>query len=128
LEDNWALRELAKLLGTKALYGSGKPYGYEDDILLHKDKNPNTRGVKELVPEAKPFSALLDDIASSAVTHVIALGGAAPASDAGFAVETLGDAELVLTIAAHAGILTQGAKLVLPATSWAEHSGTYVNF
>jgi NADH-quinone oxidoreductase subunit G len=41
-------------------------------------------------------------------------------------VETLGRAKLV-AVAAHEGPLTRAARVVLPATSWAEHSGTYVN-
>ena len=32
-----------------------------------------------------------------------------------------------MTIAAHAGPLTELATVVLPSTSWAEQSGTYVN-
>jgi NADH-quinone oxidoreductase subunit G len=122
LEDNWALRELALvLMGTKNVYRSGRPDGYEDDILIHRDKNSNTLGVTELAPAAKPFQALLDDVAARRITHVIALGGSAPVD-----ASNLRAAKLV-TIAAHRGPLTELATVVLPATSWAEHSGTYVN-
>jgi NADH-quinone oxidoreductase subunit G len=122
LEDNWALHELARvLMGTKNVYWSGRADGYEDDILIHRDKNSNTRGVKELAPGAKPFQALVDDVAARRITHVIALGGSAM-GDA----STLRTAKLV-TIAAHRGPMTDLATVVLPATSWAEHSGTYVN-
>ena len=83
LEDNWALRELALvLMGSKNLYWSGRADGYEDDILIHRDKNSNTRGVRELAPGAKPFQALLEDVAARRVTHVIALGGSAPGDTA----------------------------------------------
>jgi NADH-quinone oxidoreductase subunit G len=37
-----------------------------------------------------------------------------------------GNAKLVV-VAAHRGPLTEAAAIVLPATSWAEHTGTYVN-
>jgi hypothetical protein len=122
LEDNWALRELGMvLMGSRNVYWSGRPDGYEDDILIHRDKNPNTKGVQQLAPGAKPFQTLVDDVAAGRVTHVIALGGSAPV-DAG----TLRGAKVV-TISAHAGPLTKLAAVVLPATSWAEHSGTYVN-
>ena len=130
LEDNWALRELATvLLGTSALYTTGLPDGYEDDILIHRDKNPNTAGVKELVPNAKPFATLLADVRAGGVTHIVALGGATPGAlgDANADTATLAKAKLV-TIAAHEGPLTAAAHVVLPATSWAEHAGTYVNF
>jgi NADH-quinone oxidoreductase subunit G len=122
VEDNWALRELGMVLfGSKNVYFTGRPDGYEDEILIHRDKNPNAKGVQQLVPGAKPLQALLDDIQASRVTHVIALGGAA-------SVDALGlEHAKVVTIAAHEGPLTKAAAVVLPATSWAEHSGTYVN-
>jgi NADH-quinone oxidoreductase subunit G len=122
LEDNWALRELGMvLLGSRNLYATGRAPGYEDDILIHEDKNPNTAGVGQLAPGAHTFQALLDDVAAGRVTHVIALGGAAPVAATG-----LGKAKVVV-IAAHEGPLTEQATVLLPATSWAEHSGTYVN-
>jgi NADH-quinone oxidoreductase subunit G len=122
LEDNWALRELATvLLGSKNLYFTARRDGYQDDVLIHRDKNPNTSGVHQLAPGSKPLRQLLDDVATSRITHVIALGGAAPVEP-----EALGAAALV-TIAAHDGPLARLAAVLLPATSWAEHSGTYVN-
>ncbi len=128
LEDNWALRELAvTLLGTKSLYWSGMPEGYRDDILIHGDKNPNGAGVKQLAPTARPFAQLLDDIKAGRVTHAIALGGPTPGdrhADA-TALKTLTS---LVTIASHDGPLVEAARVVLPATSWAEAGGTYVNF
>jgi NADH-quinone oxidoreductase subunit G len=122
LEDNYALHEVgAVLFGSSLAYTSGMPAGYEDDILIHRDKNPNTMGVAQLAPEAKSFQVLLDDVAAGRITHVLALGGAAP--DAADALRSC----KVVTIAAHDGPLVGAATVVLPATSWAEHSGTYVN-
>jgi NADH dehydrogenase/NADH:ubiquinone oxidoreductase subunit G len=122
LEDNWALRELGTvLLGTKSVYWSGRPDGYHDEILIHRDKNANTRGVQQLVPAAKPLQSLVDDVKAGRVTHVIALG-----ADAAVDVSALGAAKVVV-VAAHEGPLAGVAAVVLPATSWAEHSGTYVN-
>jgi NADH-quinone oxidoreductase subunit G len=122
LEDNWALRELGTvLLDSKNIYFTGRRDGYADDILIHRDKNSNTSGVQQLAPGAKPLRALLDDVTASRVTHVIALGGAAAVEP-----EALGAATLV-TIAAHDGPLARLAAVLLPATSWAEQSGTFVN-
>jgi NADH-quinone oxidoreductase subunit G len=122
LEDNWALRELGTvLMGTKSVYWTAHPDGYEDDILIHRDKNSNTRGVQQLAPGARTFQALLDDVKAGRVTHVIALGG--PAQQAAPQLANI----KVVAIATHAGPLTEHAKVVLPATSWAEHGGTYVN-
>jgi NADH-quinone oxidoreductase subunit G len=131
LEDNWALSQFATiLLGTGNLFVSGAPDGYEDAILIHKDKNSNTAGVKELVPAAKPFSALVEDIASGRVTHVIALGSAMPQVDEktqSHISATLKMPRALVVIAAHEGPLVDVAHVVLPACSWAEASGTYVN-
>jgi NADH-quinone oxidoreductase subunit G len=122
LEDNWALYQFGTvLLGSKNVYVTGRPDGYQDDILIHRDKNPNTKGVLDLAPGVKPLRALLDDVGAGRITHVIALGGAATVDP-----EALGAATTV-TIAAHDGPLARLAAVLLPVTSWAEHSGTYVN-
>ena len=127
MEDNWALKELAvTLLGTKNMYWTGLADGYRDDILIHQDKNPNTAGVKQLVPAAKPLDRLLEDIRSGAVTHAIALGGATggdPTTDKA----ALKDLKGLIVVAANEGPLTESASVVLPAASWAEAGGAYVN-
>ncbi len=129
------MRELAGLCGSGMRYVTGNAYGYEDTILIHKDKNSNTRGVHELAADARPLSSLLEDIQAGRVTHVIALGGATPraggtpgtaGAEPDTDRETLGRAKLV-AVAAHDGPITKAARVVLPATSWAEHSGTYAN-
>ena len=127
LEDNWALRELASsLLGSAYHYVSGMPDGYEDDILIHKDKNSNRAGVKELVPGVKGFAQLMEDVASHAITHVIALGAEVPRMEPGD-MDKLRSVRALVTIASHAGPLTDAAHVVLPACSWAEMGGTYIN-
>jgi len=69
------LKELGlTLLGSRSAYLSGLGEGYEDKILIHRDKNPNTKGVLELVPDVKPLTSLVTDIETGRVTHVIALG------------------------------------------------------
>jgi NADH-quinone oxidoreductase subunit G len=127
LEDNWALRELATAgLGTTALFASGLGEGYEDKILIHKDKNPNTRGVQDLVVGARPISELLSEIAAGRVTHAIALGAAAPGVEPKD-VATLQSLRALVTLTSHEGPLAEAAQVVLPVTSWAESAGTYVN-
>jgi NADH-quinone oxidoreductase subunit G len=124
LEDNWALKELGGLLGATKFYWSGYGDGYEDKILIHRDKNPNTSGVKALAPNAEPFTKLAADVGAGAVTHAVALGGPTPGGPAD--AEALRALKLV-TVAAHDGALVKAAAVVLPACSWAETSGSYVN-
>jgi NADH-quinone oxidoreductase subunit G len=126
LEDNWAVRELSRLLGGATVYAAGAGKGYADDILIDADKNSNTKGVSELAPDAKTYAQLLDDMRSSRVSHVIALGGVTPRNEPEDAT-ALGMLGTLIVIASHEGALTDAAHVVLPATSWAEHNGTYVN-
>jgi NADH-quinone oxidoreductase subunit G len=127
LEDNWALRELATVgLGTSALFWSGLGDGYEDAILIHKDKNPNTAGVKQLAPGARPFPELLKEIAAGRITHAIALGSETPTREPKD-LATLQTLRALITLATTDGPLAEAAQVVLPVTSWAEASGTFVN-
>ena len=130
LEDNWALRELARLAQASKkelrIYVTGAGAGYKDDILIDEDKNPNTAGVVHLAPTLRPFPQLVDDIRGGKVAHVVALGGVTPRNDPEDATALAMVSSLVV-VAAHEGALTEAAHVVLPATSWAEHSGTYVN-
>lgn len=126
LEDNFAFRELAKALGSASFYWAGAGTGYADDILIDADKNPNTAGVRELAPAAKGYNQLIEDIRGNRVTHIVALGGITPRSEPEDAT-ALGMVGTLVVVAAHEGAFSDAAHVVLPATSWAEHSGTYVN-
>lgn len=127
VEDNWAMRELSRMLGANAVFVAGAGTGYADDILIDADKNPNTAGAKELAGSgAKTYAQLLDDVRAGRISHVVALGGIAPRNEPEDAT-ALGMLGTLVVVAAHEGAITDAAHVVLPATSWAEHSGTYVN-
>ncbi len=133
-EDNYALQSLGKALGATAFLMVKRADGFGDDILLSADKNSNTKGVLELL--AKTSTGEVTNIADAAaasqswvarveaggLTHVLALGSTAELGPG----EVLGRTTLV-ALAAHEGQLAAQATVVLPATSWAEHSGIYVN-
>ena len=126
-EDNFALVELAKsFMGTTELFVSGKPRGKRDEILMHEDKNPNTVGVKKLAPAARPFEELLERILGGSSTHVVALGADVP-GDPELLEAPLSKLAGLVTIASHDGPLVRRAHAVLPACTWAEAEGTYVN-
>ncbi len=126
LEDNWAFRELGTLLGAKAFYMAGAGTGYADDILISADKNPNTAGVRAMLPDVRTFRQLLDDIRAGKVTQVLAVGGLTERDDPEDAT-ALGMLSTLVVAATHEGALSQAAHVVLPSSSWAETSGTYVN-
>lgn len=128
-EDNFALLELAQKLGIQQVYLAGKPSGAGDDILRHTDKNPNRAGVLALLDRAglgAPSSAaeLAEAIGAGRVQTVLSLGSHIedPALGA-----RLAQAQLI-ALATHEGTLSQAGQVVLPASSWAEAEGTFVNF
>jgi NADH-quinone oxidoreductase subunit G len=123
-EDNGALLELAKTLGIETVYVAGKSAGKGDDILIDADKNSNTKGAAQLAAtaKAKSWTSFAEDVAAGRVHHAIALG-ADVASDE----DSLTKLETLIVISAYDGALTSAAKVALPATSWAEQAGYYVN-
>jgi NADH-quinone oxidoreductase subunit G len=123
LEDNFALLELARdCLKTQHLYFSGRAPGQGDNVLRDADKNPNSGGVRKLAPEAKSFSELVKAAEEGKLTHVLALGSQAPAD-----ASALAKVKHLVTIAAHDGPFVRNSEVVLPAASWAEAEGTFVN-
>jgi NADH-quinone oxidoreductase subunit G len=128
-EDNFALVTLAKtFIGAGDFYVSGRPLGRGDDILMSEDKNPNTRGVMQIASTTppRPIHELLDAIEADEYQYVIALGSELEV-DGAQAQKALSKLKGVVTIAAHDGPLAKAAHIALPACSWAEADGTYVN-
>jgi NADH-quinone oxidoreductase subunit G len=126
-EDNFALLSLARdYLGTGHLFVTGRPAGEGDDILRHRDKNPNMAGVTALCTSTPLLSmpVLLKSLDEGRITHVVALGSAIPDPDK---VEGLRKAKALIALSTHVGPLEKTASVVLPAASWAECDGTFVN-
>ncbi|HYP97920.1 MAG TPA: 2Fe-2S iron-sulfur cluster-binding protein [Polyangiaceae bacterium] len=125
-EDNFALLSLAKAFGFGNVYQSGRPAGPADDILRHADKNPNTAGIAALGKAAglKSFVEFVEAIRAGKAQTVIALGSATPT---GGGAAALADVKNLVAISTHEGAFPERARVVLPASSWAEADGTFVN-
>ena len=126
-EDNFALLDVAaKQLGVSQVFSTGRPPGPGDQILRHVDKNPNTQGVAALLAPKRPqdLKALSAAIASGAVTHLLALGS--EVSDVASAA-ALGKLSGLVALSVWEGPLAAAAHVVLPASSWAESDGLFVN-
>ncbi len=125
-EDNFALLSLAKAFGLTQVFQSGRPAGQGDDILRHPDKNPNTAGVAALGKAAglKTFVEFVEAIRAGKAKTVIALGSATPTAGGAAA---LADVTNLIAISTHEGPFVAKARVVLPASSWAEADGTFVN-
>jgi NADH-quinone oxidoreductase subunit G len=127
LEDNFAVLELAtKQLGTTQVFATGRPAGTGDNILRHMDKNPNTAGVLSLVAPKRPlnFAALANAIQSGSISHLVALGSAV---DDPTLAPVLSKLEGLVVIGTWDGPLAQAAHVALPASSWAEADGLFIN-
>ncbi|MBX3181283.1 MAG: (2Fe-2S)-binding protein [Polyangiaceae bacterium] len=125
-EDNFALLTLARdYLGTGQLFITNKPHGEADGILRHADKNPNTLGVEQLcgTTPPRPLQDLLAAIEAGQITHVLALSSVAPCE-----VEALQRLKRLVLITPFDGPLAGYADVLLPAATWAESTGTFVNF
>jgi NADH-quinone oxidoreductase subunit G len=126
-EDNGALLALGRSLNCNAYFESGRPAGASDAVLMHADKNPNSAGVQRLLgSELQPIEKLISGLQSGQLTHVLALGASLKEPQVA---EKLGQlpAHVRVVLCTHEGALIRGARIVLPASSWAEAEGTFVN-
>jgi NADH-quinone oxidoreductase subunit G len=125
-EDNTALLLLAReVLGAPALFMGERPDGDGDAILRDPDKNPNRAGVEMLCGDTQPASLaeLAGSVADGKISHVLALGVDAEAE----VVDGLAASRGLIVLGTHETPLTEQATVLLPACTWAECSGTYVN-
>jgi NADH-quinone oxidoreductase subunit G len=135
-EDLFALSRLAEQLGVRNVDFRVPPRerGFEDQILIKADKNPNTKGAEliGLLPRAGGLDAVGMLRAARAgglkclwVFHHDLLGSAWPEA------ETL-EALLALDCLIFQGSNDNGAspyaQLVLPSATYAESEGSYTNF
>ncbi|HEY3494513.1 MAG TPA: 2Fe-2S iron-sulfur cluster-binding protein [Polyangiaceae bacterium] len=122
-EDNFALLEFARdVLKTNNIFVTGRSPGVGDQVLRDADKNPNSNGVKKLTLAARSYAELVRTAEEGKLTHVVSLGSQAPGDG-----RALKQIKNLIALATHEGPFTAAAKVILPASSWAEVSGTFVN-
>ncbi|MCA9532654.1 MAG: (2Fe-2S)-binding protein [Myxococcales bacterium] len=130
-EDNYALAQLAKKLGTTKLYlaklDAEREGWVADAILRSADPNPNTAGARLAAGGAldETTEDLLQDILGGEVEAVIALGAASLETLA--ELEALTKLDAVVSLTSHVGALPATASVVLPVASVFETHGTFVN-
>ena len=125
LEDNFALLHLAKeILKTSHVYWGGRPAGSGDQVLRDADKNPNTAGIRRLAPEAKPFAEFSRLVGEGKFTLVVSLGSVVADAAQARALEKI---PALVALASHEGPFAEHAEVLLPASTWAEADGTFVN-
>jgi NADH-quinone oxidoreductase subunit G len=113
-EENLALAAFAReALDAQAFYLAARPDGEGDELLRSADRNPNRRGASAAAADVKP----IEELEKAEVGGVLALGGLGSAPSAAS----------VVVLSPRTGELTDGADVVLPAPSFAQTAGTYIN-
>jgi NADH-quinone oxidoreductase subunit G len=126
-------RLAADVLGTSrvCLY-QGEP-GYEDDLLMRADKNPNTHGARDMgLPEptsTEGLATLVQAIEQGAVKVLYAIDTDLSAA---FGAETfsrlLAHLDCVIVQGSNTWPGCEQAHIVLPSATYAERDGTFTNF
>jgi NADH-quinone oxidoreductase subunit G len=130
-EDLWALRTLAEGRDIRQVGFRVPPRvpGYEDDLLIRADKNPNTRGA-ELIGLDGDVAAILAATRARRVRCLVVFDhdlfdGAWPQAEVRGALEA---AEALIFVGTNANATSALAHVVLPAAAWVERDGTFTNF
>jgi NADH-quinone oxidoreductase subunit G len=122
-EDNFALLELARdVLKVSQIFITGRPQGEGDKVLKDSDRNPNGSGVRRLSPQARSFAEMILAVEAGSITHVVALGSQTPAE-----APSLARVQHLVALTTHEGPFAEHAEVLLPAASFAEAHGTFVN-
>jgi NADH-quinone oxidoreductase subunit G len=132
LEDNFALALLgSQFMGASDFYMTRRADGAADGILMVADRNSNAAGVAEVcrmfgVAAARPMGDLLTALEDGRYDYAISLGSDIDV-DEGEAKRRLSALKGYVAICSHEGVLSKAAHIALPACSWAEAHGTFVN-
>jgi NADH-quinone oxidoreductase subunit G len=122
-EDNFALARLAKAWGVRGVYSAGKPSvpSRADGRLRVADINPNSAGVALIAEALGMPTRPIRELAPS-VRSLVTLGTEL------YGLETARLREVAaIAITTHERDLAKAALIALPATAWAEASGTVTN-
>lgn len=123
-EANLALAELAELLDGER-FVLGRPPGEGDEILRDTDKNPNSAGAHAAAGEvSKHEGELALELAGRAYEAVIVLDDSGEMSEV-----SLGGLRGITSVclADRHTALADACNILLPAASWAEVLGSYIN-
>jgi NADH-quinone oxidoreductase subunit G len=130
-EDNFALLKLAKQLGVENVeFAKHIVPGDQDDILIREDKTPNALGA-ELVgiksTDESSLQKIINGIKDGKIKALLVMEDDIASLGEVYS-EVLGKLELLIVTAVNENRTSAIANIVLPASSYAEKHGTFVNF
>jgi NADH-quinone oxidoreductase subunit G len=106
--------------------------GSDDAVLIRRDRAPNRRGVEAVVGQTAGVSELEQAASAGQVELLLAIGPGlvGPVDDESplLSDAALGKISTKIVIDAHRSNLSDAATILLPATSYGESSGSYINF
>ncbi|MEM9188644.1 MAG: 2Fe-2S iron-sulfur cluster-binding protein [Myxococcota bacterium] len=126
-EDNFVLARFAReVLGTDKLYLAANGGWEADEVLRHRDNNPNRAGAMLAgAGELEAMDDMLAEISREEIDGVLVLGHA---SAHGYeALLPIADLRTVISLTANTSPFSDVANIVVPVSSWAEADGTFVN-
>ncbi len=131
-EDSYLLARLtADVIGSPhVILYSGEP-GYEDDLLMRADKNPNTRGAQAmgLPAPAATLDHLQQAIEQGAIKVLYAIDtDLTTAFGADLAARLAAQLECLVLQLSNALPDCEQADVILPGATYAERDGTFTNF
>jgi NADH-quinone oxidoreductase subunit G len=133
-EDCYLLARLASdvLATPQVVLYAGAP-GYEDNLLLRADKNPNTRGAQDMgLPApatAERLTALAEAIEQGTLKVLYAIDTDLTAAFGADTAERLvAQLDCLILQTSHLQPGCEQAHVILPSTTYAERDGTFTNF
>jgi NADH-quinone oxidoreductase subunit G len=132
LEDNFALALLGRqFIGARDIYVTRRPDGAGDGILMVEDKNSNAAGVADVctmfgLGAPRSMAELMQALDDGGYDFAISLGSDIDV-DEEEAKRKLSRLKGYVAICSHEGVLSKASHIALPACSWAEARGTFVN-
>jgi NADH-quinone oxidoreductase subunit G len=131
-EDNFALALLAsQYMGVKDFYLARRPDDKPDGVLLSADRNANRAGAQVVARRLnlgplRTMTELVKALSEDRYRYVVSLGSELDIDEVELK-RGLGRIKGFVSICSHEGPLSRAAHIVLPACSWADAAGTYVN-
>jgi NADH-quinone oxidoreductase subunit G len=134
-EELYLTKKLAlEVIGTPnlAFTSASAADPYHDDFLVREDKNPNTRGAKEIGIGPREggldFDGILKQAREGKLKGLVIVGSCLGDLGDVEVREVLGGADYVINIASNESAVSQNSSLVLASATFAEKGGTFTNY